>query len=88
MTSLLGALFANGHVIDLVLALIALEILVLRVWLRRATAAPMPTLIAGIGLLVAWRFSQAGWHWGYAAVALSAAGAAHCCDIWRLWRAS
>jgi hypothetical protein len=78
--------FASGHVVDMVIALLALELLVLRVGLRRTAVLPLPTLLAGIGLLLAWRFSQAGWPWGYAAAALSAAGAAHGWDLWRLWR--
>jgi hypothetical protein len=84
--TLLENLFASGHVIDLVIGLIVLEVLVLRVGMRKVSVAPMPTLIAGVGLLLAWRFSHAGLHWAYVAAALSTAGAAHCCDLWRLWR--
>ena len=80
------ALFASGHAIDLVIALLALEGLVLGMGARRASVLPWPTLLAGLGLLLAWRFSQAGWPWGYAAAALTAAGAAHGWDLWRFWR--
>lgn len=85
--NMLEALFASGRVIDLVIALIVLEGLVLRWGLQRPAAAPLPTLLAGIGLLLAWRLSLAGLHWGFAAAALSASGLAHACDILRLWRA-
>lgn len=78
-------LFASGHAIDLVIALLALELLLRRVGPRRA-ALPLPTLLAGLGLLLAWRFSLAGWPWGYVAAALSAAGAAHGWDLWHQWR--
>ncbi len=82
----LHALFTSGEVADLVIALIALEALALRVGLRGAVAVPWSTLLAGIGLLLAWRFSMAGWPWGYCAAALTAAGLAHGRDLWRLWR--
>lgn len=84
--NVLQELFASGQVVDLVIALIAVEALVLRVGLRRAAVAPLPTLLAGVGLLIAWRLSLAGVPWGYVAVALTAAGVAHGCDLWRLWR--
>lgn len=83
----LATLFTSGHAIDLVIALIVLEGFVLRWGLRRPSVAPLPTLVAGVGLLLAWRFSLAGLHWGLAAAALTAAGAAHACDLWRLWHA-
>jgi uncharacterized protein YfiM (DUF2279 family) len=58
------------------------------VWwvLRRPTALPLPTLLAGAGLLVAWRFAQAGSGWVWIALALSAAGLAHGWDVWRRWK--
>lgn len=82
----MNQLFATGHVIDLVIVVLALEVLVLRVWLGRHAALPTPTLLAGLGLLLAWRFAQAGWPWGYVALALGASGVAHGCDLWRHWR--
>jgi uncharacterized membrane protein AbrB (regulator of aidB expression) len=79
-------LFVSGAVIDLVIVVLALEVLVLRVWLGRHAVLPMPTLLAGLGLLLAWRFAQSGWPWPAVALALSAAGAAHGWDVWRRWR--
>ncbi|MEN9314257.1 MAG: hypothetical protein RIS35_650 [Pseudomonadota bacterium] len=84
--SLLSDLFANGRVIDLVIALIVLEALALRLRPAGAAAVPLPTLLSGLGLLLAWRCSLAGWPWGYAAAALTAAGAAHGWDLWRHWQ--
>lgn len=82
----LHALFTSGRVIDLVIALIVLEAVVLRMVRRGATTLPMSTLLAGIGLLLAWRFSMSGWPWAYVALALTAAGCAHGVELWRLWR--
>jgi uncharacterized membrane protein AbrB (regulator of aidB expression) len=82
----MNELFLSGHVIDLVIGVLLVEVLVVRVWLGRHSALPGPTLLAGLGLLFAWRFAQAGWAWGYVAFALTAAGAAHGWDLWRQWR--
>lgn len=84
----LQALFASGRVVDAVLLMLVLELLVLRLWLGRPAVLPLPTLAAGAGLLLAWRFTLADLHWTWAAAALTAAGAAHGCDLWRLWRAT
>jgi uncharacterized membrane protein AbrB (regulator of aidB expression) len=82
----MNELFVSGHAIDLVITVLVIEVLVVRVWLGRHGALPAPTLLAGLGLLLAWRFAQAGWAWGYVASALTFAGAAHGWDLWRQWR--
>ena len=77
-------LFASGRVIDLVLAILVVEALVL--WrLRRPGFLPLPTLLAGLGLLVAWRVMHAGAGWIWVAPPLAAAGLAHGWDLWRRW---
>jgi hypothetical protein len=78
-------LFASGHAIDLVIAVLALEVLVVRVWMRRRHALPWPTLVAGLCLLLAWRFAQSGAHWAWVALPLSAAGLAHAVDLRHRW---
>lgn len=84
--NMLSDLFASGHVIDLVIALILLEAFASRLRPAGALALPLPTLLSGLGLLLAWRFSLAAWPWGYAAAALMAAGMAHGWDLWRHWQ--
>ena len=81
----MSQLFASGHVIDLVIVVLALEVLLLRAVFKRAHVLPLPTLLAGLGLLLAWRFAQGGAGWIWVAVPLTAAGLAHGWDLWRRW---
>ena len=81
----MNELFVSGHVIDLVIVVLALEAWVLRHVMRRPALLPVPTLLAGLGLLVAWRFAQAGWGWVRVAVPLAAAGVAHGWELWSRW---
>lgn len=78
-------LFASGHAIDLVIAVLALEALVVWGWLRRGDALPWPMLAAGLCLLLAWRFAHGGAHWLWVALPLGAAGMAHAIDLRRRW---
>jgi hypothetical protein len=78
-------LFTSGQAIDLVIAILALEVLVVRGLMQRRRALPWPTLAAGLCLLLAWRSAQAGTHWVWIALPLSAAGMAHAVDLWRRW---
>jgi hypothetical protein len=77
--------FSSGHAIDLVIAVLAFEALIVRGLLRRQRALPMPTLVAGLCLLLAWRVSLAGGPWFGVALPLCAAGLAHGVDLWRRW---
>jgi hypothetical protein len=79
-------LFASGQVIDLVIALMAIEVLVLWWWLGRRAVLPLSTLLAGLGLLLAWRFAHSGAPWPLVAAALMVAGGGHGVDVWRQWR--
>ncbi len=81
----MNELFTSGHAIDLVIAVMALEALVLRGLLNRRHALPLPTLVAGLCLLLAWRLAQGGAPWTWIALMLSAAGMAHALDVWRRW---
>jgi hypothetical protein len=78
-------LFTSGHVIDLVIVVLALEVLLLRGVFKRAHVLPLPTLLAGLGLLLAWRLAQGGASWFWIALPLTAAGLAHGWDLWQRW---
>ena len=82
----LDELFSSGRVIDLALAVMALEVIVLGLWRGRRAVLPLSTLCAGLGLLLAWRLAQSGAPWPTVAAALLLAGAGHACDVWRQWR--
>jgi hypothetical protein len=85
MMNAMSQLFGSGHAIDLVIAVLAIEALLLWGVLRRRHLLPLPTLLAGLGLLMAWRaaHSCAGWVW--TALPLSMAGLAHGWDLWHRW---
>ncbi len=81
----MSQLFASGHVIDLVLVMLALEVWLLRAVFKRAHVLPWPTLLAALGLLLAWRLAQGGASWFWIALPLTAAGLAHGWDLWQRW---
>jgi hypothetical protein len=79
--------------LDGLLAAVALETLVLLWWHRRtggglAPSQLLPTLAAGAGVMLAWRFSAAGAPPLWAAGAMALAGTAHAVDLGRRWRVS
>lgn len=75
-----------GHLVDLVIACILLEAMVLR-WRRpRALSAAMPSLAAGLALALSLRFALAGAVWPWVWLCMGAAGAAHAVDVARRWR--
>jgi hypothetical protein len=81
----MNQLFASGVVVDLVIIVLALEVLLLHAVFKRAHVLPLPTLLAGLGLLLAWRFAQGGASWFWIALPLTAAGLAHGWDLWQRW---
>jgi hypothetical protein len=81
----MNQLFASGLVVDLVIIVLALEVLLLHAVFKRAHVLPLPTLLAGLGLLLAWRFAQGGASWIWIALPLTAAGLAHGWDLWQRW---
>lgn len=82
----MSELFVSGHAIDLVIALLLFEAVVFWGVLRRGRALlPLPVLVAGLGLLLAWRMAHSGVAWIWVALPLTAAGAAHGWDLWQRW---
>ena len=84
----MAELFANGRVVDLVLALMAIEgALLLGYWARtRRGVAPKDiavNLLAGACLLLALRAALVGAAWGWVALCLAAALVAHLTDLRR-----
>lgn len=83
-------LFASGHVVDLILLVIAAEAAVL-LGLRRRTGGGVPGLAAfllsGACLLLALRVALTDGWWGWTGFWLAAAGAAHVLDLRGRWKA-
>ncbi len=79
--------FTSGRIMDLVVACIALECVLLAVRRPQALPAALPSLCAGLGLALALRavLTGAGWHWLLLCVAAS--GVAHALEVRRRWRA-
>jgi len=87
----LAELFASGHVVDLIIAFMVVEAVVLLVWRRRLghRIAPGPlvaSLLAGFFLLLALRSALAGNSWPFTAVWLLAALVAHLGDLAGRWK--
>ena len=85
-------LFATGRAADLALLVLALEAAGLAAWRRRGGRGPAPAelagfWIAGAGLLLALRGALRGARWGWVALPLAGAGAAHLADVRRRWAA-
>lgn len=78
-------LFDSGRAIEIVIAVLALEALVVWFVMRRGHLLPLPTLAAGLCLLLAWRFAQGGASWVWIGLPLMAAGLAHGWDVWQRW---
>jgi hypothetical protein len=85
------ALFASGRVVDLILALMAVEAVVLLTY-RIATGRGIPpaglatNLVAGALLLLALRSVLIGSLWIWTAVWLACALLAHIADLAQRWR--
>ena len=84
MIDAMTQLFDSGHAIDIAIVVLALEALVLCGAMRRRRAL-LPTLLAGLGLLLAWRVAHGGASWIWIALPLMAAGLAHGWDLWQRW---
>lgn len=84
----MAELFASGRVIDLVLALVALEVFALPWLLRRLSAGVtlgmlLPNIAAGVALMLALRASLTDARWQWIALALFIALLAHLYDLYR-----
>ncbi len=82
----MAELFASGHVVDLIIAFMVVEAVVLLVWRRRSGGgiAPGPlvaSLLAGFFLLLALRGALTGATWTVMAGWLLAALVAHLADL-------
>jgi hypothetical protein len=85
-------LFESGHVVDLVLILMALEGAVLLAWRWRTGRGVPPGdlvgyLASGACLLMALRAALTGAWWGWIGLWLALGGIAHVVDLARRWRA-
>jgi hypothetical protein len=82
----MAELFASGRLVDVVLALVALEGLALVVLHRATGRGPRPAdllanLLSGAFLLLALRSALVGAWWGWTALCLAAALLAHAADL-------
>lgn len=77
--------------VDIVIALTALEALVLWIYHRRtgrgiAGKDLSMTLLSGVLLMLALRATLAGYRWEIAASLLAGGGVCHGLDLWRRWQ--
>ncbi len=87
------ALFASGHVVDILLGFMAVEALALVLWHRRTGGGLAPAdvatfLLSGVFLMLALRCALVGAWWGWTGLCLALGGLAHGADLWRRWRVS
>ncbi|MEO0619392.1 MAG: hypothetical protein AAFZ01_08930 [Pseudomonadota bacterium] len=80
-------------IVDLILGLVAIEIVALSYLFGRTSAlfAPLPLLantIAGIGILIALRGALAGTPWPWVPLGLTVSLVAHLCDLALRWKHS
>jgi hypothetical protein len=79
------------HLIDFVIVMTVVESVALALYHQRTGRglAPqdfVPTLAAGLALMLAVRAGVTGAGWGYVAAGLMVAGLAHAADVRRRWR--
>lgn len=89
----MGALFANGAIVDAILLFTVLEAAILLAY-RHRTGRGVPAqdllaaLAAGLCLMLALRAALVGSPWPWIALWLAAALAAHLADLRRRWRSA
>lgn len=86
----MAALFETGRIADLLLLVLALEAVGLWWWHRRtgggvALHRALPFLLAGAAFALALRAALTQSWWGWTALAIAAAGAAHLWDLRSRW---
>lgn len=83
-------LFASGRIVDLILAIMLAEYLVLRLTLGGGDALRGAALylLSGAFLLLALRIALTGGSWIWIGACLAAAGAWHALDLIRRFRAT
>jgi hypothetical protein len=84
-------LFRSPHLVDLILAVVALELIAVTwIWRRRrrgiSPRALLPNLLAGVLLLLAVRCALTGAPWFWLAGCLAASGIANAADLRQRWR--
>jgi len=83
--------FGSAHLVDLILAIVAAELLTIALYWRlsRRGIAPrlvFPNLMAGAFLLLALRLALSGYSWPWYAACLIASGIANVADLRQRWR--
>ncbi|MBS0279402.1 MAG: hypothetical protein JSR81_17385 [Proteobacteria bacterium] len=76
-------LFASGHIVDCIVAVLALEIAAFAVWRRSSLANAVVAALPGICLLLALRSALTGAGWTMIALWLMLSFPAHLADLWR-----
>jgi hypothetical protein len=87
MTNLLD----GAHTVDLILAVVAIEVIAMTAYWHAkhrgiAPALLLPNLAAGALLLLALRFSLSGYAWPWYTACLALAGIANIADLRQRWR--
>jgi hypothetical protein len=85
------AFLSGVHAIDLILAIVAIEIVAITMYWQAkgrgiAPAQLLPNLAAGALLLLALRFSLSGYAWPWYTACLALAGIANIADLRQRWR--
>ena len=87
----MGALFANGRIIDYILLLVLVEVMIL-ILIRKKTGRGLKplelilSLLAGVALLFSLRAALLGLAWPIVALFLFLSLLAHLTDLSRRWR--
>jgi hypothetical protein len=88
----MAELFASGHIIDLILVMVAVEVAALALWRRWSGTGPglgglAANLTSGACLLLAVRAALVDAAWEWVAVALLGSLLAHVADLYGRWKA-
>ncbi|WP_284423281.1 MULTISPECIES: hypothetical protein [unclassified Bradyrhizobium] len=83
-------LFRSPHLVDLILVVVAVELIaVTLIWRRRRRGIPpralLPNLLAGVFLLLAVRCALTDAPWFWLAACLAASGLANAADLRQRW---
>jgi hypothetical protein len=83
--------FSSGGIVDLILAIVAIEVAALAVYFRRTGRGVAPielvsNLLSGVCLLLALRAALLGASWVWVALPLIASFLAHLADLRRRWQ--